>query len=56
MLDSVCTYHIDVLLECFDNRTLGMIDKAREGDRQHGNIKQTCREAAELSTYTVPGE
>ena len=32
MLESVCTYHIDVLLECFDNRTLGMIDKAREGD------------------------
>ena len=30
MLDSVCTYHIDVLLECFDNRTLRMIDKARE--------------------------
>ena len=30
MLDSVCTYHIDVLLECFDNSTLGVIDKARE--------------------------
>ena len=33
MLDNVRTYHIDILLECFNNCTVAIIAKARERER-----------------------
>ena len=38
MLDNARTYHIDILLECFDNYTIEIIAKAREEDSTGGTL------------------
>ncbi len=55
VLNSVQTYHIDILLGCFNNCTIRIVAKARKGDstREHKKDFQQKQQSSVLKLFEM---